>query len=893
MSTILNILFDRAEIDLKENLAELERAPTVLVIDDQIAAFGAILDYLVDCGLDILVAQDGERGLERARYTRPDLILLDVRMPGIDGFETCRRLKMDDRTRQIPVIFMTSLTEMKDKLTGFAAGGVDYITKPLQMEEVLVRLKTHLTLYRLQQQLEAQNAQLQQEVAQRRRTEESLRQAQVGLEQRVEVRTHELRQANEQLTLEIEERKRAEAALRQSEERYRNLVESAPDVIYTLSTESTITSLNPAFETITGWSRAEWQGRPFSPLLHPDDLPLIQIVHDQLMQSKTPPIFELRILTREGSYIVGEFTTTPLLHDETVVGVLGIARNITRRKRAEEKIQRRNRELALLNQVIAASVTETEAEAILEIACRELAATFDVPQAAATLLNAEKTEAVVVAEYLEGDRPTAMDQSIPVEDNSSFQYLLNHKTPLVVDDAQNDPRLVTIRSFVQQRGIVSLLLVPLIIKGEVVGSLELDAVEPRRFSTEEVGLAWSAADQVSGVLARLRLDQERQRLETQYHQSQKMEALGQLTGGVAHDFNNILTVILGNCGFIGSGLDQDHPLQQEVGQIQKAAERASSLTRQLLTFSRQQNLQPTLLNLNDTVTHIEKMLRRLIGENIDLVTKLEPQLKAVKADPGQLEQVIVNLVVNARDAMPTGGKITIETANIHLDDNHTFPLCETSVGSCVMLAVTDTGHGMDKSIQNHIFEPFFTTKAPGQGTGLGLATVYGIVKQSGGNIAVYSEPGLGATFKVYLPTGKTTFKSQAAPTFHIVDRGGSETILLAEDEEAVRRLVRLELQDKGYTVLETDSGSEALSLARQHEGQINLLITDVVMPSMNGRELARQIKQLYPQIKVLFMSGYTDDAVARHGVLTTQVEFLSKPFSQKELTRRVRQILDK
>jgi signal transduction histidine kinase/ActR/RegA family two-component response regulator len=573
--------------------------------------------------------------------------------------------------------------------------------------------------------------------------------------------------------------------------------------------------------------------------------------------------------------------------------VLGIARDITDRKWAEEEIQRRNRELALLNRVIAASVTETEPEAILEKTCRELALAFGVPQAAAALLNAQKTEAVTVAEYLLPGRPSGLGDIIPAANNPSFQYLLRHKASLVVEDAQTDPRLAIVHDLVQRREIVSLLLVPLLIDGEVIGSLGLDAIEPRQFSAEEVNLAESVAKQVSGVLARLRLDQERQRLEAQYHQAQKMEAIGRLTGGVAHDFNNILTVILGNCSFILDDLEQGHPLRPDAEQIEKAAERAASLTRQLLAFSRRQVLQPSVLDLNNIVTNVEKMLRRLIGEDIDLVTVLELQLGRIRADASQIEQVIVNLVVNARDAMPEGGKVTIETANVYLDEEYVRQYIDIVAGPYVMLAVSDTGLGMDAETQAHIFEPFFTTKGMGKGTGLGLAMVHGVVNQSGGHIWVYSELGHGTTFKVYLPRIETSAeRAKSKLTVAKADRGW-ETILLVEDEDMVRDLAQRALLNKGYTLLTAKHGEEAHQICAAYQGPIHLLLTDVVIPGgMSGSQLARTLTSLRPEMKVLYMSGYTENAIVHHGVLDPGIAFLPKPFVPDDLIYKVREVLE-
>ncbi len=395
------------------------------------------------------------------------------------------------------------------------------------------------------------------------------------------------------------------------------------------------------------------------------------------------------------------------------------------------------------------------------------------------------------------------------------------------------------------------------------------------------------------ITERKQAEETRSKLEEQLRQAQKMESIGQLASGVAHDFNNLLTVIHGYADLIQHKIGPGGPLAEDLEQIRRASERAATLTRQLLAFSRQQVLSPTILDLNDLVTDLHKMLGRLIGEDIRLTTILEPELWAITADPGQIEQVVMNLVVNARDAMPTGGKVTIETKNIHLDEGYAQTHFEVPIGPCVMLTVTDTGHGMDKQTLTRIFEPFFTTKEQGKGTGLGLATVYGIIKQSGGDITVYSEPGQGTTFSIYLPaTEENSDTSLPAHQNQSLTRHRSETILLVEDNDLVRNIVHDVLQTEGYTILETDSGAEALLIARQEQGKIDLLLTDVVMPEMSGGELAEQLQALYPQIKVLFMSGYTD-VVVRQKLLSAEIEFISKPFSPGSLAEKVHQVLDK
>ncbi|MFN2563532.1 MAG: CHASE3 domain-containing protein [Gemmatimonadaceae bacterium] len=385
----------------------------------------------------------------------------------------------------------------------------------------------------------------------------------------------------------------------------------------------------------------------------------------------------------------------------------------------------------------------------------------------------------------------------------------------------------------------------------------------------------------------------RKQLESQLLQSQKMEAVGQLAGGVAHDFNNLLTVIAGYSSILLEMLDKSDPNRADVEEIKRAAERAGALTRQLLAFSRKQVMQPRALDLNTEVIYgLEKMLRRLIGEDIELMTRLDEKLDLVNADPGQIEQVIVNLAVNARDAMPSGGTLTIETANVVLGPDYAGRHMGVKAGRYVMVAVSDTGCGMSRETMARMFEPFFTTKDKGKGTGLGLPTVYGIVKQSGGDIWVYSEPGQGTTFKVYLHCLEHD-PGVVLPAFVRSDEAtGTETVLLVEDDEKLRTLSRRILEARGYTVLEAQDGQEAVSLCDGYEGRIDLVATDVVMPGMNGRMLVERLAAKRPGLRMLFMSGYTDEDILRRGIVDPGMAFLQKPFTPETLAHKVREVLD-
>ncbi len=384
---------------------------------------------------------------------------------------------------------------------------------------------------------------------------------------------------------------------------------------------------------------------------------------------------------------------------------------------------------------------------------------------------------------------------------------------------------------------------------------------------------------------------DQRRLQHQVLQSQKMEAVGRLAGGIAHDFNNLLTVITSYSDLLLEDLAPGDAKRDDLEQVRKAADGAAALTRQLLAFSRQQVVEPRVVSLNTVIEGLQKILRRVIGEDIELTTTLAPDLGAVRADVGQLEQVLMNLAVNARDAMPTGGKLTIETANVEHDPDYAREQEAAAVSRFVMLAVSDTGIGMDEATKARIFEPFFTTKELGKGTGLGLATVYGIVRQSGGFIWVYSEPGMGTTFKIYLPQVDAVAAAAAATAAPGASRRGTETVLLVEDAAAVRAVTHQALARQGYTVLDAPNGAEALRIAASHPGPIHLLLTDVVMPGLSGRQLSDQLARLRPDTKVLYTSGYTDDAVVRHGVLESGIAYLQKPFTVDGLARKVREVL--
>ncbi|HVZ74885.1 MAG TPA: ATP-binding protein [Polyangia bacterium] len=438
--------------------------------------------------------------------------------------------------------------------------------------------------------------------------------------------------------------------------------------------------------------------------------------------------------------------------------------------------------------------------------------------------------------------------------------------------------------------VKSLVMVP-IRPSAPIGAIGTYWASHRTPGNAEVRLLQALADSTSIAMENVQGHQTLAHTEAQLRQAQKLEAIGRLAGGVAHDFNNVLSVILSYAELAKDPLDPTSALAEYLGEIWKAGERAAALTRQLLAFSRQQTLAPRVVDLSRVVADMENMLRRLLGADVTLTILPSDDLWTVKADGGQIEQVVMNLAVNARDAMPQGGKLTIELRNVTLDADYARDHLDVTPGPHVMLAVTDSGAGMDKTTLARVFEPFFTTKEHGKGTGLGLATVFGVVKQSGGHIWVYSEPGQGTTFKIYLPRMEGEATSMT-PAPVLTEVRGNETILLVDDDEQVRAVTRDLLRRNGYVVLDAPNGGEALLICEQHGAKIHLLLTDVVLPRMSGRQIAERVSAMRKDIKVLFMSGYTDDAVLHHGILESDAAYLQKPITPGLLSRKVRAVLD-
>ncbi|HMK76072.1 MAG TPA: PAS domain S-box protein [Thermodesulfobacteriota bacterium] len=655
----------------------------------------------------------------------------------------------------------------------------------------------------------------------------------------------------------ITERKRAEKALEDSAKRYREVVESATEIIYTVDVKGNFTYANPAGLKVTGYSQAELQKLNYVDLVLPEHRErAMEIYVKQFREKLSMTYVEFPFFSKRGEIIWFGQNSTLVVESDRIIGFHIIARDITQRKKAEEALQKSENGYRIL----AENVTD-----MIWTADMNLRFTYISPSVT-RMLGYSVTEAM---------SQTVEETLTP----SSFEVAMEVFAEELAKEQSDGKDLFRSRTLELEENCKD---------GSTVWT-ESTMTFLRELDGRPVGILGITRD----ITERKKHEQEKTNLEEQLRQSQKMEAIGQLAGGVAHDFNNLLTVIKGYSQLSLNEMKENDPLRESIEEVRNAADRAADLTRKLLAFSCRQVLEMKVLDLNTVLRDLERMLRRLIGEDIELVTILTDGLGRVKTDPGWVEQIIMNLAVNARDAMPNGGKLTIETANVELDGAYAHKHIDVTPGRYVMLSMSDTGMGMTPEVRKQVFEPFFTTKEKGKGTGLGLSTVYGIVKQSGGNIWVYSEPGLGTTFKIYLPRADESIEEvREKVTGEEVSRG-CETILLVEDEESVRRLTVEILKRQGYEVLEASCGDDALVLSKGHKEPIHIMLTDVVMPGMSGRELANQLKPFHPKMKVLYMSGYTDNTIINHGILNEGINYIQKPFTVDGLTKRVREVLDK
>ena len=959
---------------------------TILIVDDLSANRKFLVTVLGHQGHRLLEAADGSEGLAVVRAEHPDLVITDVLMPVMDGYELVSQLRLDPATSGIPVVFYTAhYGEREARALALSSGVSDVLTKPAESAEVLKIVgralsgglkapmpsiassrttefdREHLRLLtdKLSEKagdLRTTNAQLRAlvniglELASEQDSDRLLQSVSVAARElfgatyvtlgivdlndlsvqrfvtcgteagnfiktgdsvwgilrtvvaerrtlrgdnpggdpaRLELPLHHpevqaflaapiaspahvygwiclvsnegrsFTEGDEHLVMalagqvgriyeleyEILERKHAESALRHERDRAQRYLDTAEVILLALDLEGRITLINRYACSVLGWTADELLGRDWIKTCLPPRIwdavrkKLHNLFGGDLSIAENP------ILSRSGEERLIEWRNTVLRDDAGhAIGTFSSGTDITERSQAIEALRTAEERMRFALEAAAVGI-------------------WDMDYTTGVLRWSETLEAQYGLQLgTFGGTFEAFVERVHPDDRESVIETIGKAIKTGADfSVQN-------RS-IWPDGTVRWL--------SCVGRVHLgEHGEPVR----GVGISLDVT--------------ERHTLEEQYQQAQKMEAIGRLAGGVAHDFNNLLTVILGFCELLLADLDPADLRQADIAEIEKAGTRAAGLTRQLLAFSRKQIVQPTLLDLNLLVTDTRGMLARLIGEDVEIVLNLLPQLAAVKADRGQVEQIVMNLAVNARDAMPKGGTLTIETANIELNETYAKTHLAVKPGPHVVLTITDTGTGMTPQVQAHLFEPFFTTKGVGKGTGLGLATVHGIVTQCDGSISVHSEVGRGTSFKVYFPRADAAEMVAEAPPLVGRPRAGAQTVLVVEDEEELRELTRRLLQRHGYTVLVAGSADEALRLFERN-ASIDVLLTDVVMPGASGPELTRQLVERRPALKVIYMSGYTDEAIAHHGVLNPEIAFLHKPFTSEALGRKIREVLDR
>ncbi len=643
----------------------------------------------------------------------------------------------------------------------------------------------------------------------------------------------------------------SEEALRSSEQRFRSIFEQSGAGMITTKSDGTFLKVTPNICTMLGYTEGELLRKKLTDMIHPKDLPEVITRLNESRQGQRPVLeIEYRLVRRDNTTVWGQVTSVWQFDEHKKPKYcVAMVQNISERKRAERALEQSQRRYEALVHSIDGIVWEADPKAFRFLFVSK---------------QAERVMGFPVERWL--GQPRFWRNQIHPED---LEQVLNGLGQAVE----------------QKRGY------------EV--EYRMTAADGRRVwirDTVSVVVENSRVVKLRGLMVditeRKTAEEALRHSEEQLRQSQKMEAIGRLAGGIAHDFNNLLTAITGYGELLIKGLGQDHRLRREATEISKAAQRAADLTGQLLAFSRQQVLQPKVLDLNEIVADMEMMLRRVIGEHIRCETRLEASLGAVKADPGQMHQVLLNLVVNARDAMSEGGVVTIATTDVDVNQNADALHPGVAPGAYVLLSVADTGTGIDEKIKPRLFEPFFTTKEQGKGTGLGLSTVYGIVKQSGGHIAVDSALGEGSTFRIYLPRMARELVQPLRKRAQVVATPGTEKILLVEDDDSVRDLAREILEMNGYTVVAAANGIDALKVFEAESGTIDMMVTDLVMPQMGGRDLARKVNEISAELKVLYLSGYTDSVAMQQGILDPGSFFLQKPFTPTELAHKVREALD-
>lgn len=858
----------------------------ILAVEDSATQAEMLRALLVRAGYIVEVATNGSDALRMVESAAEpfDVVISDIEMPGeLDGYELCKRIKAGKR-RSTPVVLLTSHADPMDIIKGLESGADNFFTKPYEESYLLQRLARLLETLSVRRRGSSMRLGVQVTFMGREFSISSEREQILDLlistfEDAVQ-QNKELRQREADIEEARAELARYTGALETDIERF---FELANDLICVVSKDGHFKRLNPAWQRLFGETEEDLLTRPYLERVHPDDRASTEREMSRLAGADAgTATFANRFRRRDGTYRWLEWRAIAV---PEVSQVYAIARDVTERKEAERALEVRVRQQAAVAELGGEAIRTTDTDSLLQTALRLVTETLDVPLAKVLELSSDG-QALRLRAGIGWGPELVGSATMPVDSGLMVGYALDRDEPVVLADVDAEKRFA-LSPFARNHGVRSCVAVVIPMHGRPFGVLGADDTKPRSFSSNDIHFLQAVAHILGTVI-------DRKRSNRRLQQSQRLESVGQLAGGIAHDFNNLLTVIIAHCSFLESTLEADAEALGEVSAINDAATRAAALTRQLLAFSSRQILEPKVLDVNETVTDVEKMLRRLIGEDIELSLFLQEKLNPVLADPGQLEQVIMNLMVNARDAMPKGGSVAISTENVVLDEHSPGTLDEGRRGPHVMLSISDTGHGMDSETQARMFEPFFTTKGPERGTGLGLATVYGIVKQSRGTLAVTSQPGQGTTFRVYLPvTEKVATGTVERPSARASgERKGDETILLVEDETSVRTLTARLLRKNGYTVIEAADGDEALSASASYKDPIHLLVSDIVMPRIHGGELARVLRKERPDLRVLHVSGHTDPRIVDEGLFDSGAAFLQKPFTSDSLARKVREVLD-
>ncbi|MBD1840414.1 response regulator [Coleofasciculus sp. FACHB-64] len=776
----------------------------ILIVDDTPTNLGMLFDFLAHSGFQVLVAEDGESAIESAEYASPDLILLDVLMPGIDGFETCRRLKANQVTQDIPVIFMTALSETVDKVKGLNLGAVDYITKPLQHEEVLARVSIHLRLRCLTKKLIDQNIRLEQEICERKQAEA--------------------------------EREQAFIALQESEARFRCLVESNIIGIIFADFRGNITEANDAFLQMVGYEREELPtgGLRWDEITPPEYRHLDEDAIAQFLSSGNCTPYEKEFISKDGRRV--PVMIGAALMEPSQPNVVGFVLDITERKQADRKIQEQ------------AALLDITTDAIL---VRDLNNQILFWNKGAERLYGWKTEEVFGKNanqllYKEISPQLQKNQNILAQENE-WQGELHQ----VTKDGKN------------------------IIVASRWTLVRDEEEQPKFILTVNTDIT------------------ERKQLEAQFLRAQRMESIGTLASGIAHDLNNALAPVLMSVQILEHKL-QDEQSRRILKTLETNTQRSADLVKQVLSFVRGVEGKRTTLQVRHIIKEIEQIVKQTFSRAIEIRTDIPMlDLWTISGDATQLHQVLMNLCVNARDAMPNGGTLELGARNLWVDKHYVRMNLDAKVGPYVVITVSDTGMGISREIIDRIFEPFFTTKEIGQGTGLGLSTVMGIVKSHGGFVQVLSEVGQGTQFYIYLPVTQATIPDETKSLPHELPRGQGELILVVDDEYSIRELTKISLETYNYKVLTATDGVEALVLYAEHKQDINAVLVDMMMPAMDGITTIRALQKINPQVKIIAVSGLTSNyqitEIAGNNVKT----FLPKPYTSEELLKNIQVVLGK